>query len=160
MPALVDLNNPFDAAAVSLLFAAAIIAAWQDLSYRRLPNWLSVAVALGGLLMSALAGHGLGLASAVSHMVLALAGGMVLFRFGWIGGGDAKYYAACAAWFSLGQAFLLLLAVSLSGLVVVLGWFGARQFSGARLKQTGAAAAAVPYGVAIGIGSVIARAVS
>jgi prepilin peptidase CpaA len=86
--------------------------------------------------------------------VLALLAGMALFRFGWIGGGDAKFYAACAAWFPLASALYLLGAVSLAGLAVISLWFGWRQLTRARQRKPAGAFAMVPYGLAVAIGAV------
>src|SRR5690606_7702139 len=99
--------------------AAAGLGAFLDLRDRRLPNWLCAVLAVaaaGGLAYSA--GFET-LAWAFLHAVLALAVGMVLFRFGAIGGGDAKFYAAAACAVPFGQALVLLGWTSVVGLGLI-----------------------------------------
>lgn len=146
--------------ATSLLALCAVAGAWLDVASRRLPNWLCLVTALAGL-AAALAGNGAGaLLSHALHAGIALVMGMILFRFGLIGGGDAKFYAACAAWFPLALGLYLLGVVSLIGLVVVVGWFGYRLATGARTRADGDAFAMVPYGLPIAVGAVALKALA
>ena len=144
--------------ATSLLALCALMGAWLDVASRRLPNWLCLLTALAGLAV-AFAQDGTGiLPSHAGHSAIALVVGMILFRIGWIGGGDAKFYAACAAWFPLGSALYLLGAVSLAGLAVVTLWLTYRQVTRARLRKGDGAFAMVPYGLAVAIGAVALKA--
>lgn len=120
--------------------------AWLDWKRRRLPNALCAAAFACGLGL-AVAGSGwLATGPALLHAALALAGGMVLFALGAIGGGDAKFYAALAGWFPLHEGARLLLLVSLCGLVLVLAmWPKWRRNDGE----------GVPMGVAIGGGAML-----
>ena len=54
------------------------------------------------------------------HFGIALLGGMLMFGLGWVGGGDAKLYAAIALWLPIGNAILLLLATVFSGLLLAI----------------------------------------
>jgi len=148
--------NPADLAGLLLALLLAI-GAWLDAVRRRLPNWLCLATALAGLAGAALL-HGAAAAfSGLGHAVLALLVGMVLFRFGLIGGGDAKFYAAAATWFTLPQAARLLLAVSLSGLALFLLWFTYRRLTGRKIVRAAATDAdRFPYGIAISAGALLA----
>jgi prepilin peptidase CpaA len=145
-------------AAISALVVLCMIAGWLDLRERRIPNWLCGVTAIAGLLSGVLLGDGLsGLGSHALHLVLALAGGMILFSFGVFGGGDAKFYAAAAAWFPLSKAMLLLMMVALIGLALLIVWFTCRRVRGfpvRKLKGTGFDG--LPYGIAIGTGAVAA----
>jgi prepilin peptidase CpaA len=75
-----------------------LTAAGYDLAVRRVPNWLNVAVCVGGLTaraaMGGWTGLGLGLAGAALGLVLLYA----LFEARWIGAGDVKLFAAIGAW--------------------------------------------------------------
>jgi prepilin peptidase CpaA len=129
--------------------AAAGLGAFFDLRNRLLPNWVCAVLAIAaasGLAYSA----GLEtLAWALLHAVLALAVGMVLFRFGVIGGGDAKFYAAAACAVPFDQALTLLGWTSIVGLgliVVMLVMRAARRSGKGALVLRGWS---VPYGVAI-----------
>ena len=98
-----------------------------------------------------------GPASHALHMLIALIGGMILFRFGIFGGGDAKFYAAVAAWFALGKAVLLLVDVALCGLVLLIFWFVYRRVMGYPIRQSGGTVFdGLPYGLAIGVGAITA----
>ena len=142
------------------LAAMGALAAWRDGTERRLPNGLSLVCALLGLGF-ALASGGLAQAgSALLHALVSLLGGMVLYRFGWIGAGDAKFYAACAAWFPLSRGLTLLTSVSMAGLVLVLVWFALGQVRRGLGRGRGGSFALLPYGIAIALGAVVARLVS
>lgn len=134
--------------------ALAGLGAFLDLRHRRLPNWLSAGLAVtaaGGLVYA----QGPEAVSwALAHALAALAVGMGLFRFGAIGGGDAKFYAACAC---------AVPAVPASGPLALLGWTSAAGLTlliammiGRRVKGTVGGRLLrgweVPYGVAIAAG--------
>lgn len=134
------------------------VAAWLDIRHRLLPHWLSGLALVAGL-AAVLATSGGGAAgSALLHAAIALAGGFLLFAAGMIGGGDAKYYAAMAAWFPLRDGLFLLVSVTLCGLVVLVVWLGWRR-SRPRSRPAGPEAghpfAKLPYGVAISLGAVL-----
>lgn len=144
------------AAAIALAGLAAI-GAYLDIRFRRLPNWLCLVALVAGLGQSWWQGGSEALLSAGLHMIVALAVGMVLFRLAIVGGGDAKFYAAMAAWFPLGLGYFLLLAVSFSGLLVLVGWMLVRRRL-TRLNEQNRANPEfrkVPFGVAIALGAVL-----
>lgn len=89
------------------------------------------------------------------HALLALAVGMGVFATGAIGGGDAKFYAAVAAWFPLGKAPLLLGTVSVAGLLLLIAWLPLRRhaMSGVSSPAPNDAFRKLPYGVAISTGA-------
>ena len=140
-----------------------LVAAASDLRYRRIPNLIPALIVLlfivGWLLGFPFTGpwwaHGF-------HFVAALLVGMLLFRFGWFGGGDAKLYAACALWFSFSDALLLMFVTTASGAVIVLvralaivarsifGSPGAPP-DGPRQRR---APRTIPYGIAIAAGGI------
>jgi prepilin peptidase CpaA len=130
--------------------------AWLDATQRRLPNWLCALLAVLGLAIAlvldgpgAAGSHGL-------HMAAALVVGLALFSVRMIGGGDAKFYAGVASWFALSKAAELLLWVSLSGLVLFVGWFVYRRTRHLPIRPTGDNPSdSLPYGLAIGAGAII-----
>ncbi len=146
---------PF-AASVALVAASGLLASYLDVRHRRIPNWLCLVTAVSGLAV-ALADAPAVAGSHALHLVIALVVGMIFFRFGMFGGGDAKFYAGMASWFPLGKAILLLLCVSLSGVVLFLVWFAARRLRGHKVRFGGKERTeALPYGVAIAAGGLIA----
>jgi prepilin peptidase CpaA len=71
------------------------------------------------------------------------------------GSGDAKYYAAAAAWFPLDQAMVLLGGVSVAGFAIALFWIIRARRSPDRVNPA-SDFAKVPFGVAIALGSAAA----
>lgn len=145
--------------------AAVIFAALRDATTFTIPNWLCASAALLFFPVALASGLPLqGYLMALGLFVAALAAGMAMFAFGWIGGGDAKLFAACGLW--LGGAaifpFLAWTAIAGGGLAVCL-------LFGRKLAATSLPAAPtawlrrlltpgenVPYGVAIAIGALMA----
>jgi prepilin peptidase CpaA len=94
-----------------VLFAAAM-----DFFTMTIPNRLSLALVAAFVLVAPF--MGLGPWAIVSHFgagLLVLAGGVLLFMPGWIGGGDAKLAAAVALWLGFDHVLLFLLVASLAG---------------------------------------------
>ena len=145
---------------VAGLAGLSAIAGWLDATQRRIPNWLCALAAGLGLLAAAILGGWSALGSHALHMAVALCGGLVLYALRGIGGGDAKFYAGVAAWFSLGQGALLLCSVALAGLVLLVLWFTYRRIKRLPIKRTkDTLADSLPYGLAIGAGAIVAAAV-
>jgi prepilin peptidase CpaA len=83
-----------------MIFPAAMAAAAaSDLLTMRVPNVLVIALAVAFFLAAPMAGLGwaaLGLHLGVATVALAI--GFGLYAMGWIGGGDAKLFAATCLW--------------------------------------------------------------
>jgi prepilin peptidase CpaA len=100
--------------------ALAAIAAASDCAARRIPNWLSVPLLVGGLVAQAV----LGPANALSGFNAALVIGLALLPF-WLtrrlGGGDLKLAVALAAWVGLAALprYVLVSAVVSGALALV-----------------------------------------
>lgn len=78
-----------------------------------------------------------------------------MFSLGIIGGGDAKFYAALAAWFPLQRGFELLLLTSLAGLGLFLAWFVIRRIQRKPIvRKATDPMDKLPYGLAIGLGAI------
>lgn len=141
-----------------LLVAIGLTGAWLDFRTRRLPNWLCGLGLVAGLAF-ALATGGWSLAgAALLHALVALVIGAGLFALGGIGGGDAKFYAALAAWFPISAGLGLLVCVSLTGLVLLIVWLLVRRrlirsYSGLPKDSE---FRKLPYGVAIAGGALVA----
>lgn len=79
---------------------AMAVAAAMDLTTMTIPNRIALVLAAAFFVMAPLAGFGwtdIGLHVAIAAAALAVA--FALFSFGWIGGGDAKLFAATCLWF-------------------------------------------------------------
>lgn len=134
------------------VMAAFLLAAAIDLRERRIPNSVALFVAVmavARLSIAAFTGEGIG--AVAIDCAAALAGFVLLltaFRFGVMGGGDAKLITAGILWFGVPEAAAFLVITMLAGGVL----------SGAILVldrvRVGIAASGVPYAVAIAVGGV------
>ncbi|HTK36732.1 MAG TPA: prepilin peptidase [Caulobacteraceae bacterium] len=146
--------------------ALAIVAALTDATSMTIPNWISVVLALVFLPAALLAGASLGdigLSLALGVGALVVAAGM--FALHWIGGGDAKLFAAAALWLGPTGAAPFLLWTAIAGGVLALCLLGARRLSamtGLPVRQPAwterllAPAGDIPYGIAIAAGALAA----
>lgn len=157
----------FELASLLLLImpALVIVAGLKDATSFRIPNWISLALIAAFLPTALVVGAGLGpigVHLAVGAAALVLAMGM--WTLGWIGGGDAKLFAAAALWLGWPSAGIFALVTALAGgaLSVTLlnlrsGWARAYVPAGPnwveRLRLPGGK---VPYGVAIAAGALVA----
>ena len=92
------------------------LAAASDLFTMTIPNRLVLALASGFFVVAPLAG--LGWSDIELHMVLALTAlvfAFALFSFGWIGGGDAKLFAATCLWLGPAAIFTYSVVAALIG---------------------------------------------
>ena len=96
--------------------ALVIFGAMRDAVSFTIPNWISIALAAAflptALIMGASPGQ-MGIALLIG--VGALVAGMGMFAVGWIGGGDAKLFAAAGLWMGLGALLPYLLVTALAG---------------------------------------------
>lgn len=126
----------------------------SDIRSRLIPNALCGALLLIGLGFGFQQAGIAGLGWHAAHAGIALLIGMALFAIRWFGGGDGKFYAACAAWFPLQQAMALGLAIALAGLVLVMAFFLWRKLRGQpTFTLRSGKSAQVPFGIAIGLGT-------
>jgi prepilin peptidase CpaA len=151
-----------------LLPALLIVAAVSDLASYTIPNVLpATLVALFAILLLelALAGHGMSYSAAGFHLLAGIAGlviGMAFFAFGWVGGGDAKLFAAVALWLGWGVLIEYAIALSLLGGALTFGLILLRRIPlPARLAQWAWLArladpkAGIPYGVALAAAALV-----
>ena len=140
-----------------LVLYCAIVAAGaaQDVFTRKISNVLSVS-----LLVVAVAGLAVNWGPLWWEHLLAFAitlcFGIVLFSLGWMGGGDAKLFAAAALAFTMAGLVRFVPMVLIIGGVLGLFSILLRLFGPARRRRPGAPRQGVPYGVAIAIGAVTA----
>jgi len=145
---------------ILVLAGLMIAAAFYDATSFTIPNWLSGLVIL--TFPAAALAAGLGWGEAGNHLLgglIALVIGFALFAPGWIGGGDAKLFAAAALWFGWPEILAFLIHTVLAGgvlviLLLALRWLAPRLPAlGSRVEGTALAInAPVPYGIAIAAG--------
>lgn len=146
--------------------ALVIVAGLRDLTSFTIPNWIS-AILIAAFLPAAFA-CGLPLSVIGLHIGVGLGGlilAMGMFAFGWIGGGDAKLFAAAALWLGWPAAGIFVLVTTIAGGALAMGLLAAR--SDWVRTHTPLAAPdwtqrlmrpneSVPYGVAIAAGALFA----
>jgi prepilin peptidase CpaA len=152
---------------VALLPALLMAAAMFDLATYTIPNIVPGAIILLFFILVAVlafSGHPLTLSGIGFHALAGLVGlvaGVAFFALGWVGGGDAKLFAAAALWLGweslfdyalfaavLGGGLTLLLiaarAVRFPSLLMSMPWF-------ARLVDS---KGDIPYGVSLAIAAI------
>jgi prepilin peptidase CpaA len=153
--------------------AALLVASVSDIRSRRIPNWLVMALAVLGMLYSAIS---LSPVHGVTRALLGMLLGFVLwipfYALRMLGAGDVKLFAAASCWLALSQVIGAALAAALAGGVLsVIGLvlahgLGLTTFRIAhglrdpRLLATPLAVPAgrktLPYGLAMTVGLLIA----
>ena len=154
---------------ITLLPVLLIIAAVGDVVSLRIPNWLTILIAVLFIPMALLTGM-----PAQEFGMHILAGallfgfGFIFFQFGLFGGGDAKLMAAAGLWFGTAQTlpFLFWTAVAGGLLAAVLGTYSMVMMSWEiheRVESENSWRAKfnslkpnIPYGLAFAIGGIIA----
>ena len=103
--------------ALLLVFPAAMaIAGAMDLFTMTIPNRISLALVAGFFVLAPFAGFGLAeIATHAATGFVMLVLGIFMFWRGWIGGGDAKLFAAAALWIGYEQLLIYALAAALLG---------------------------------------------
>jgi Flp pilus assembly protein protease CpaA len=157
-----------------------VLSVFFDLTVRKIPNWIIAFGLVGGLLLNAFQGF-----AQFSHSLLGFIVGIAVFiipfALGWMGAGDVKYFGVVGAllgveWLPRVLFYSILTAGVLAIGYVALGRFGAGSgflknmwndctlavlsFGGvlpdSMSKRTAKAADSVPWGVAIGAGTLVA----
>ena len=93
----------------------AIIIAYMDVRYRRIPNKLVLVILIGGLVLNTFFGGWHRLAGSLGGLVLAFGLMFVLHAFGTMGAGDVKLFAAIGAVFGSSLVLPTLLVVAITG---------------------------------------------
>jgi len=140
----------------------ALAAGWDLASYT-IPNLLSAAIIVIFLAFALIAGlTGAQFGFHLAAGLVALAAGFGLFAAGFIGGGDAKLFAATALWFGFGDlAHYAVIAALLGGLLTIALLMARRLPLPAVLARHGwiarlhDARQGIPYGVALAAGALV-----
>ena len=101
---------------ITIFPAAMALAAATDLFTMTVPNWIALLLVAGFAVIAPLVG--LGWSEIGLHVVLAAAALVVtfaMFSFGWIGGGDAKLFAATCLWLGPEQILIYSIYAALIG---------------------------------------------
>lgn len=145
--------------------ALVLIGGMKDATTFTIPNWISlalIAVFFPAALVGGVALPQIGLAAVIG--VFALFAAMGMFAMGWIGGGDAKLFAAAALWMGFPAMVNFVLVTGLAGGALALALLGLRSMWLRPIAERGPAwfsrlakpGGDVPYGVAIAFGALAA----
>jgi len=153
---------------VAVLPALLAAAAVSDLMTYKIPNVITgglILLFVAFLIVLALGGHAMSWSDWSPHLLagfIGLLAGMGLFALGWIGGGDAKFFAAALLWLGWDALFGYAIVASLLGGVLTVGLitlrkipqpaFLIRQAWFARLADQ---KAGVPYGIALALAALL-----
>jgi prepilin peptidase CpaA len=102
------------------LFALLILAAGVDLRQRRIPNWLTLCIAVAGFGQSFGLHHTVTPMQSIAGVGVGFALPLILFILNAIGGGDVKLLAAVGAWIGPVNILLVFVLKDLIGLALVL----------------------------------------
>lgn len=141
------------AAAQLMLVAAAA----QDAIQFRISNLIPALLALLFAIWAALTGIGAGVWQNIAAALAVFFVGALLFRAGWLGGGDVKLWASAALWFDLLGTAQMIGLVTFAGAVLTALLFALRRLwlgpvRHPLLRKRGP----IPYGVAIACGALLA----
>ena len=155
-----------------------VLSVFFDLAVRRIPNWIIAFGLAGGLLLNASQGF-----VQLSHSLLGFIGGIAVFivpfALGWMGAGDVKYFSVVGAllgvqWLPRVLFYSIVAAGVLAVAHVAVGRFNfgflkdawtdcklvilslGRVLPDSLSKRTAKGADSVPWGVAIGAGTILA----
>jgi prepilin peptidase CpaA len=157
-----------------------VLSVFFDLTVRKIPNWIIAFGLLAGLLLNAAQGF-----SQLSHSLLGFIGGIAVFivpfALGWMGAGDVKYFGVVGALLGVGWLPRVLFYSILAAGILAVGHVAIGRFNSSsgflkdgwtdcklailscgRVlpdsigKRTAKGADAIPWGVAIGAGTIVA----
>lgn len=149
----------------AILVAFVVAVVYTDWRYRRIPNAFTYPVMLAGLALGAIEGlpGTIFVNGFFDHLAGLVVGFLVAYPFYAMGGlkaGDGKYLMAVGAMRGLGLLLAGAIYGALIGGIIALGYIAVR-----RLRPAGGAAAMggvmktwIPYGVALGLGTLLALA--
>jgi prepilin peptidase CpaA len=132
------LKLSFDTLAVfAPLLALVAVAAVTDLRARRIPNWLTLTVAVAGLAQSVTPWAVTGPLRSISGLALGFAVTFLLYSVGGRGAGDVKLTAGIGAWLGPMPVMIVLAGAAIVSLVLAIGQSAARGRLGDLFRNTG-----------------------
>ncbi|MBL4871249.1 MAG: prepilin peptidase [Robiginitomaculum sp.] len=146
---------------IIVIFAGCMLAAsWSDLTSMTIPNWISLVLIAGFLIVTPFVWQGWGVFG--THILVGLAcfsAGLAMFALGWMGGGDAKLLAATSLWWVWSDLFQYLFYTTIAGGMLALFLIFGRKYIPVSVLKTGWAKRLLkdekkmPYGLALAFGA-------
>jgi len=135
----------------------------MDLFTMTIPNKVSLALVAGFLVLAPVAGLGLydvALHLACGALVLCIT--VFMFEMGWMGGGDAKIFAAISLWLGFGYVGNFMVIAAIAGGVLTLGLLMFRKFPLPQvmirqpwLERLHHPKTGIPYGISISFAALV-----
>jgi Flp pilus assembly protein protease CpaA len=150
--------------AILVVFVVAVV--YMDWRYHRIPNAFTYPVMAAGLVLGALEGvpgeiMAKGLFDHVAGLVVGFLIAYPFYAMGGLKAGDGKYLMAVGAMRGLGLLLAGAVYGALLGGVIALGFIAVRRLrpaNGAIATMGGVMKTWIPYGVALGLGTLVALA--
>ena len=160
---IVGTNRVFEYLLMIVFPGAMAFAAAMDLITMTIPNKVSIVLVAAFFLLAPLAGLGLyDIALHVSAGIVTLAATFLFFTRGWIGGGDAKLFAAAALWLGFEHLADFAIVSALLGGALTLGLLFVRKiplpmalFGQSWIVRLHSIEEGIPYGIALGTAGLI-----
>ena len=128
------------------MFALLAWAAVTDCASRRIPNWLTYTLILGGLAHSLTAGATLGVGASLLGMLVGFGLTFVFFAVGAMGGGDVKLLTGVGAWLGPLGVLLVFVIEAVVGMVQAVVQAAAQKRLGAVLRNSAVVAGSMAGG--------------
>jgi len=146
-----------------VVFAGCMLAAsWHDMTSMTIPNWISLVLLAGFLVLTPFVWQGWDVFGV--HILIGLicfAIGVGMFALGWMGGGDAKLFAATSFWWVWADLPIYLVYTAIAGGALALFLMLGRQFIPVRVLTTDwmhrlfRDEKKMPYGLALAFGGLM-----
>lgn len=152
---------------LGIFLIAMLSAALSDLTSYTIPNWISLfllAAFFPVIIYLTLMTESYSWADFGWHMIVGIGSlivMMAMFAFGWIGGGDAKLFAATAFWWMPSDLLTYTVYTTLAGGVLALMLMFGRRFLPVRIATTGwvhrllREEKKMPYGLALAFAAML-----
>ncbi len=143
---------------VGCMFAAA----WNDMTSMTIPNWISLVLVAGFLIAVPFAWQGWAVFG--THMLIGFicfALGVGMFALGWMGGGDAKLFAATSLWWVWADLWQYLVFTAIAGGLLAIFLLLGRKFFPVKILKTDwlyrlfKDEKKMPYGLALAFGALM-----
>lgn len=143
---------------VGCMFAAS----WSDMTSMTIPNWVSLVLMAGFFIAVPFAWQSWAVFG--THVLIGFmcfAAGVGMFALGWMGGGDAKLFAATSLWWIWSDVWLYLVYTAIAGGVLAIILLVGRKYMPVKILTTDwmhrlfKDEKKMPYGLALAFGALM-----